>query len=292
MNKEINIAYLVIAYMDPEQLKRLAVRLTKTSDVYVHINASVDIAPFESVLADVKGEGKVEFSRERYKVVWAGYSILKATFSMMEQAMRQKKYDRYVLLTGLDYPTKSDEEIQAFFREHAHTEFIHAAELNGSMPRLDHLHYYTARDRRVLNKCLQIYEQMLRKIGKKAKPDYVMQDGKKYLIYGIAPKWALSGECASYLLEFYKSNKKFNRYFEFMHAPDDFYVATVLFNSRFRDAIDSDKDIFKIVWLPKDKGAKILEEEDYAELVGSEQLYAKKFQSGHSEELQKMLDKR
>ena len=72
MEKEIKIAYLVIAYMDPEQLKRLAVRLTKTSDVYIHINASVDIEPFEKALAEVQGAGKAAFSKERYKVVWAG----------------------------------------------------------------------------------------------------------------------------------------------------------------------------------------------------------------------------
>lgn len=292
MKKKIKIAYLVIAYMDPDQLRRLVVRLTKTSDVYIHINTSVDIAPFERVLADVQGKGKVEFSRERYKVVWAGYSILKAAFSMMEQAMQQKQYDRYVLLTGLDYPIKSDAEIQRFFQENENIEFVHADVVNGEMPHFDHLYYHTARDQRILNKCLQMYEKFLRSIGKKGKADYVMHEGQKYPIYGIAPKWALSGNCAEYLLSFYKNNKKFNRYFELMHAPDDFYVATVLFNSRFKESIAAKTDIFKIVWLPDDKGAKILDKEDYQELVTCDQLYGKKFQSGYSESLQEMLDKR
>ena len=292
MEKEIKIAYLVIAYMDPEQLRRLAVRLTKSSDMYVHINENVDITPFEHALADVHGKGKAVFSRERYKVVWAGYSILKATFSMMEQAMQEKPYDRYVLLTGLDYPIKSDAEIQKFFQENAHTEFVHADVVNGEMPHFDHLYYHTARDQRMLNKFLQMHEKLLRAIGRKGKPDYVMHGGKKYPIYGVSPKWALSGECAGFLLDFYKKNKKFNRYFQFMHAPDDFYVATVLFNSRFRESTETEKDIFKIVWLPNDKGAKILDREDYEELVTCEQLYAKKFQSGYSEGLQEMLDKR
>lgn len=35
MKKQVKIAYLVIAYMDPEQLRRLAVRLCRTSDVFV-----------------------------------------------------------------------------------------------------------------------------------------------------------------------------------------------------------------------------------------------------------------
>jgi hypothetical protein len=146
------------------------------------------------------------------------------------------------------------------------------------------------RDHKFLHKCLQKYEKLLRAIGRKGKHDYVMHKGEKYPIYGIAPKWALSGECAKYLLNFYKKEKKFNRYFQMMHAPDDFYVATVLFNSRFRERIEAKQDIFKIVWLPEDKGAKILSEEDAPELLACSQLYAKKFQSGYSEGLQQILD--
>jgi hypothetical protein len=287
---KVKIAYLVIAYMDPEQLKRLAKRLTQDSDVYVHINASVDIAPFQKALDGIQGNGTVEFSRERYKIVWGGFSILKASFAMMEQALRKEDYDRIVLLTGLDYPICRDEEIQKFFAEHRETEFIHAHPVSGDEPAFDHLYYHAMRDHRFLHKCLQTYEKMLRATGRKGKHDYVMHKGEKYPIYGIAPKWALSGECAKYLLDFYKKEKKFNRYFQMMHAPDDFYVATVLFNSRFRERIEAEQDIFKIVWLPEDKGAKILSEEDAPELLACSQLYAKKFQSGYSEGLQQILD--
>ena len=290
MEKHIKIAYLVIAYMDSEQLKRLALRLTRTgdADVYIHINASVDITPFQKALADMPGPGRIVFSRERYRIVWAGYGILQASFSIMEQALQQDSYDRIVLLTGLDYPVKPDEQIQEFFYEHKDREFIHASVVSGEQH--SHLYYYAARDHRFLQKCLQTYERLLRKMGKKGKHDYVMHEGQKYLLHGIAPKWAISGECASYLLDFYKKNKKFNRYFQMMHAPDDFYVATVLFHSRFRSRIESEKDIFRIIWLPEDKGAKILAEEDYPELAGCGQLYAKKFQSGYTEGLQRMLD--
>lgn len=288
MEKHVKIAYLVIAYMDPEQLERLAVRLSGTSDVFVHINASVDQEPFQRALSGVHGQGKVFFSKERYRIVWGGYSILQATFSMMAQACQQDTYDRFVLLTGLDYPIRSDDEIEAFFRANAHTEFIHADTVSGEQ--YGHLYYYASRDHKVLHKCFQSYEKILKKLGKKGKKDYVVYNGKKYHLYGIAPKWALSGECVSYLLHFYKKNRGFNRYFQLMHAPDDFYVATVLFHSKFRDSIESREDIFRIIWLPEDKGAKILDVEDYQELESGNHLYAKKFQSGYSEELIQILD--
>lgn len=289
MEKHVKIAYLVIAYMDPEQLKRLALRLTKTSDIYIHINSSVDIVPFQEALTDLPGPGRVIFSEKRFRIVWAGYTILKAAFSMIEQAFQQEQYDRFVLLTGLDYPIKSDEEIQAFFQEHSDVEYVRAAVVKGE--KYDHLYYHASRDHKLLHKCFQMYEKLLRRLGRKGKPDYVRYRGKKYPLYGIAPKWALTGTCAKYVLNFYKNNPRFNRYFQLMHAPDDFYVATVLFNSAYRDHIEAEYDIFKIVWLPADKGAKILTEEDYTELTECRQLYAKKFQSDYSEKLQQMLDR-
>ncbi len=290
MKQHIKIAYMVISYMDPEQLKRLAVRLCGTSDVFVHINASVDLEPFQHALSDVHGQGKVFFSKKRYRIVWGGYSILQATFSMMDQALQQDNYDRFVLLTGLDYPIRSDAEIEKFFSDHAHTEFIRANPIDGK--RFDHLYYPTSRDHRILNKCFQIYTNILKKLGKRAKKDYVIYKGKTYCLYGLTPKWALSGECAAYLLEFYKNNRGFNLYFQLMHAPDDYYVATVLFHSKFRDAIESRNDLFKVIWQPDDKGAKILDEKDSQELLKGSHLYAKKFQSGYSEELIRMLEER
>lgn len=288
MKQQIKIAYMVISYMDPEQLKRLTARLCRTSDVFVHINASVDLEPFRRALLDVHGQGKVHFAKKRYRIVWGGYSILQATFSMMEQAFQQDDYDRFVLLTGLDYPIRSDAAIGHFFSEYVHTEFICADFTDGK--RFEHLYYPMARDHRVLNKCFQIYTKILKKLGKRAKKDYVLYKGETYGLYGRAPKWALSRACAAYLLDFYKKNKRFNVYFQLMHAPDDYYVATVLFHSKFRDAIESRNGLFKVIWLPDDKGAKILDEKDSQELLKGNHLYAKKFQSGYSEELIRMLE--
>lgn len=288
MNEKIKIAYLVIAYTDPEQLKSLVERLTQDADVYIHINASVEIEPFLKVLEKNSKPHSFRFSRERYKIVWGGFSILKATFSLMEQAMENDSYDRFVLLTGLDYPIKSDDTIQRFFQKYADMEFIHAAPVTGEMH--EHLYYRDCRDNRALHWWFGQYNRILKKLGKKGKKDFVVCGGERILLYGIAPKWALSGKCATWLLQFYKNNTKFNRYFQLMHAPDDFYVATAVYHSPFREKIEAERDIFKIIWLPEDRGAKVLEEEDLDELVLCDQLYAKKFQSDSSEGLRQILE--
>lgn len=282
----MKIAYLLIAYMDPEELGRLSRSLVRTADVYIHINASVDIQPFQKAVSGING--RVCFSKERYKVVWGGYSILQATFCMLEEALEYADYDRVILMTGLDYPIKSDKYIQEFFQKHSDVEFVHAGIVTGEM--YDHLYYYDYRDNRFLHKIFSGLTEVLMRMGKKGRPDYIRFKGKNYSLYGKAPKWAISGECARYLLDFYKQNQVWNRYFCFMHAPDDFYVSTVLFHSRFKERIDSEHNIFKIMWLPEDRGAKVLTEEEFPELLRCEQLYAKKFQSNGSEGLQSLLE--
>lgn len=288
MKKQIKIAYLIIAYTDEAELKNLACRLARSADVYIHINSSVDIQPFKKALEGVKGN--ITFMEKRYRVVWGGYSILRATFGMLEEALSTCDYDRVVLLTGLDYPIKSDEYIQEFFASHAETEFVNARLMTGEMA--EHLYYYDCRDSRFLHKLFGIYETVLRKMDRKGKGDYVKINGQKIPYYGRTPKWALTGKCAEYLLDFYKNQKKWNRHFQLIHAPDDFYVPTILFQSPFKEFIDAESNIFKIKWLPDNKGAKVLSEEEYEELLECSQLYAKKFQSNISEKLQSMLEEK
>jgi len=285
MNKDIKIAYLIIAYTDEIELKSLVSRLVCSADVYIHINSSVDIQPFKKALENI--EGKICFSEKRYPVVWGGYSILQATFGMLENALNYCDYDRIILLTGLDYPIKSDKYIRDFFMENAKVEFVCAGVATGEM--YNHLYYYDCRDNRLLHRLFRTYTGILKRFKCKGRKDCIKINGQKSSLYGKAPKWALSGDCARYLLDFYKNNKKVNRYFQFMHAPDDFYVSTVLFNSPFKARINARHNLFKIMWLPEDKGAKVLTEEDYTELIESHQLYAKKFQSNASEKLQAML---
>ncbi len=188
----------------------------------------------------VQGDGRIVFVRKRYAVAWGGYSILKATFSMLEEALGYCRYDRLVLLTGLDYPVKSDHAIYEFFKENMQTEYIQSGLWKSA---LDH---YVCWDHKELNKLLKFLEKVLKRFRINRNADYIFYKGKRYSIYGLAPKWALTGEAALYLLWFWKKNQNFNRKFMLMHAPDDFYVATVLFNSRFRKRIENKGGFLKL----------------------------------------------
>ncbi len=290
-HKHIEIAYLVIAHEDPAQLARQAKKLTEDADVYIHINKRVAIEPFQDMIEGLQTKGRIYFSKHRYKVFWGGYSILKVTLSLLEQAFENKNYDRIVLLTGLDYPVKATEQIQRFFFDNKDIDFITTHKLDRK--ELTELSYMQCRD----NSILQFFFTSLKKympncsvIRKKGFIKYhgIKYRGKIYKLYGIAPKWALKRESAKYILNFSKKNPSFNRAFRFILAPDDFYFATVLNNSKRKNNVE-DSELFYIKWLPYNKGAKDLNSEDLEELKQTKALFAKKFRTGVSEELLRKL---
>ena len=70
---EMNIAYMITAHMDPEQLGRLVKALTYEENVfYIHIDKKVDISPFLELLGDKEN---VFFIEDRVKDYCAGYSL-------------------------------------------------------------------------------------------------------------------------------------------------------------------------------------------------------------------------
>lgn len=285
--ERITIAYLIIAYEDPQQLAKQVEKLAEYSDTYIHINKRTKITPFKQAVEQIHANGKIFFANHRYRVNWGGYSILKATFSLLEQALENKRYDRIVLLTGLDYPIKTSEQIQNFFIENRNKDFISAKVANGL--EYECLNYRQCRDFivfKLLFSGLAKYIPNCRIVKKK---DFIEYNNKIYKIYGISPKWALRGSSAEYMLDFYRKNPSFNRYFKFMHAPDDFYFATVLNHSDLKDNIVDAEKLFYIRWKPNNEGAKILGMEDFEIVKSVEALYAKKFKTGISDELIKSL---
>ena len=74
----MRIAFLNLCHTDPAIVERVANKLTKDPDfdMYIHVDAKSDIAPFEERLKD---NSQVHFLKNRYKVYWGGYNAILAT---------------------------------------------------------------------------------------------------------------------------------------------------------------------------------------------------------------------
>lgn len=105
-------AFLVLAHQRPDMVARLVSRLDHPdARVFLHLDRKADIGPFRAALGD-----RVSFVAEdaRVSVLWCGYSTLAAILALVKTAVAAAPdMERFVLLSGADYPVRSVGEILA-----------------------------------------------------------------------------------------------------------------------------------------------------------------------------------
>ena len=104
------IAILLLVHKSPEQLEHLLRRMDDNRfDIYIHVDAKSDINQFKEVKNQVKAS-EVFFVKERIKTYFNDFSLVQATVNTIKEAI-SKEYKYYILLTGQDYPIKSNDYI-------------------------------------------------------------------------------------------------------------------------------------------------------------------------------------
>ena len=121
-----NIAYLVEAHADVKQLIRLCDALVLSGDVYVHVDRKQRNHTFwEELNIYSRTQCRVKVLKDRVYVAWAGFSQVKAFLKLLCAAMvSDKRYDRFVLLSGMDFPVWSPIAIHEFFDKNEDREFV------------------------------------------------------------------------------------------------------------------------------------------------------------------------
>ncbi|MEO8170797.1 MAG: beta-1,6-N-acetylglucosaminyltransferase, partial [Oxalobacteraceae bacterium] len=117
----MKIAYLILAHDNPEHLQRLITALSSSSSsFYIHIDKKSNIAPFLSI----KGN-HIHLTYERASVYWGDFSQVDAILILLRAAVADGcHFDRFVLLSGADYPLRSAASIGQFFESNRDREFM------------------------------------------------------------------------------------------------------------------------------------------------------------------------
>lgn len=113
-------AYLILAHHEFGLLQTLVGCLDDPrNDIFVHIDRKVKQLP------DLQVEkAGLHWLEKRIDVRWGDYSMVEAEFALFEAAAACGPYRYYHLLSGVDLPLKSQDEIHRFFEENAGKEFI------------------------------------------------------------------------------------------------------------------------------------------------------------------------
>ncbi|HBH6291206.1 TPA: glycosyl transferase, partial [Enterococcus faecium] len=237
----MKICYLILAYNDIGNLKRLVNRLNENAVFIIHIDKKTDIEPF---IEAFKSYDNVEFlcNKNRVKIYWGGFSIVQAEINLVKRALQNEKYLKYVLLSGADYPIKDNEYIYNYFKKNSSVEFIRGIDLDQIKHKefyYKHIDVYQKHDYPRINRnnttAFKIFRAIINRCLRMIKLPPKIRHHKFDLYHG-SQWWALSKECLTELIQMYEQNQQDYLNFKIgMFAPDEKFFHTLFFNSSFKN---------------------------------------------------------
>lgn len=115
-------AYLIMAHTQPQLLKKLVELLDdERNDIYLHIDSKAADFPIADILNSTKKANCV--LTERTDVTWGSYSQIHCEMVLLKEAVKTE-HQYYHLLSGMDLPIKSQDEIHGFFEKYDGLEFV------------------------------------------------------------------------------------------------------------------------------------------------------------------------
>ena len=292
----MKIAYLILAHNTPRHLRRLITRLSSIpSRIFIHLDKKSNADDFSGI----KGRN-IHFTQERVPVFWGDFSLVEAILILLKTAIKdQWRPDRFVLLSGADYPLRSASYIEKFFEDNPGKEFINLVAMpnDAAGKPISRLTIYNFRpgDHWIT----KVIRKRLIKAG-------VLPPKRDYRIYlrhlapyGGSTWWALSREASDFILTFVKEETRVVNFFKNTHIPDESLFQTILGNSDFRSRIV--RNLTYADWSAGGPSPAYITEKhlDFFQVTSSfpssdvygvgEMLFARKF-SDDSEELVSRLD--
>lgn len=273
----VRLAYIISAYKNLDQLARLVRRLTtEQSVIVVHVDKKTDDTERDSVVANLSDVPSVYFL-ERHACHWGGFGHVGATLKGIDALLeREIDFDYVVLLTGQDYPIKSNDAIQRFFEENRGSSFMSHSALpspwwspRGGLDRIEHWH-------------LRVYGKHVQLPWKRAFP-------RPLRPFGGGAYWSLSRECVEYVSDFVAARPDVVDFFKHVDIPDEIFFQTLVMNSRLSDTVVND-NLRYIDW-SRGRRPAILETRDFPRLAESPKLFARKFDTTHDAEILELIDR-
>lgn len=259
-------ALLIHVHTNPNQVQRLVSRLRHVDvDIYVNVDAKVDIKEFEDKVSDVT------FIRNRVEVKWGRFSQVQQILnSFTEITQSGKAYSHILFISGQDYPIKPVDEIVNFLRNNKQKSFIDYHELGNdkwsNLMKKRYEYWFFLNENDIRNN--KFVRKGLKALGFKRKYPF------STVYYGSC--WfCLNMETVNYLLNFTEKNTETVDFFKHSGCSDELYIQSVLLNSPLKENFVN--EIYRYFdWSAAGKSPKILTIKDYASIEKSNAWFARK----------------
>ncbi len=284
-------AYLIIAHDRFEQLRTL-LRLIDDArnDIFIHIDRKAGKIDQERIRSAVH-RSRIVFV-ERISVQWGGYSQIECELRLLEAAVEtgaaQGGYEYLHLLSGVDLPLKSQDEIHDFFDRHRGTEFVDCSPAGpGHSDRVRRYHLFiesTGRRKGLLH-LIEKWSVALQRVLK-------IYRNEGLTLYKGTNWFSITHALAEYVVSQKSSVEKTFRH---TRCADEMFLQTLVGNSHLGDRLfvpdktgNGSERVMRLIDWTRGKPY-TFRKEDFAELTSSEELFARKFDEKTDPEIVAMI---
>ncbi|MBE2186430.1 MAG: hypothetical protein IAE99_06635 [Rhodothermales bacterium] len=275
-------------------MRRLVQRLASPRASFeVHVDARVDATPFDAALDGVARAHRLP-DADRVAGDWGAFGLLDATLRLLRAARERGPFDRYVLLSGADYPVRSVETIEQTLLG-TDAEFL-ALERDLTAP--EHRKragwirrwHVPALNRVALARRLRLASRLGYALPRRRFPDGLRPwHGSQW--------WALTDAAAAQVLDFVDARPDALTFFRHAHHPEELFFQSVLAASPLAERCTSlapgDPFVFGVHyvdWRTLTPSPPVLTLDDLPRIRATDALFARKMQAGVSDALLDALD--
>ncbi len=280
-------AYLIICHNHFSQLGTLLGLLDDPrNDIYIHVDQKVDEFPRQML------NEKLRYAHiyyiDRLSISWGGYSMVQCEINLLEAAVSNTaaEYAYYHLLSGVDLPLRSQEQIHRFFDENTGKEFLSfSTKANQTKDFLDRVAFYHLLQEKVgrTRGALSKIETLLIKSQQYLHIDRLGSDRDRF--YKGNQWFSITDALARFVL--LPEQKAFTeKHMKWSCCSDELFIQTLTMNSPYKDNIVNDS-MRMIDW--KRGTPYTFRTEDYDLLMQSDKLFARKFDEDIDAEIIKRI---
>jgi len=255
-------AFLILAHDKPHQLQRLISALQHPSfDVHVHLDIEAE--------ADFSGLTGMRSVDSKYDISWGGFAMVEATLFLLRRARDTADYHSYTLLSGTDYPVKSNTYIDQTLSATSATRIDYWHDEDPSWYRRYKryfFHDWSYPVSRVLN---GLSRRLARVLPDRSLPEDIVP-------YFGSQWWTLNRDGVEAVFEFIDRRPDVVRFMRTVHIPDEMFFQTALVNAE-REVPLVREPLRYLDWSARQANPKVLSWEDLDMLQKSDCLFARKF---------------
>lgn len=257
----MKLFYCILAYNESKLLSRIVQKLnTENTFFIIHIQKSVDVEIFKKEFSNDLLENKVFFIDDRIETIWGDVTCIQASLKCFQKAIELNKENEKaycVLMSGSDYPVKSNEYILNYFNKNYPSDFYSfCLEKNCSKGKFKKVlnqnikNYWFSFEKTKLKIEVSPFKFIRPRCFKNQKinlnliflilknvPSYVKSFLKKKQVlnleWGGSETWMqLSIKTVQWLLDFLNENPEYLSFAKKMHNPEEILLQSILYTKR------------------------------------------------------------